>query len=115
MKIESLETELRESEVEANAVIGQWQDNCAAAESKCIIIEEELNHLKAAKQTQDISSMHKDIDEANYSKMVETLAQKEEELQRLIEEAELSNHSLQKLKGTFISYCYVSFISFDLS
>lgn len=106
-----METELRESEAEANEVIGQWQDNCAATESKCTSIEEELNHLKAAKQTQGISSMHKDIDEANYSKIVKTLAQKEEELQRLNEEAELSNHSLQKLKGTvYIILSYLFYI-----
>ena len=110
-----MEFELRESEVEANEVIGQWQENCAATESKCTSIEEELNHLKAANQTQGISPMHKDIDEANYSKIVKTLAQKEEELQRLNKEAELSNRSLQKLKGTvykMLSYFFYIIRSF---
>lgn len=99
IKIESLETNLRESEVEANEVIGQWQSSCAEAESKYAIMEEELNNLKAADQTQDESSDKKNIDEANSMQALETLAQKEEELRQCKAEIESSNQSLQNLKG----------------
>ena len=51
MTIQSLETELQESGEEANKVISEWQDNCAAAEAKYSVIEQELNDLKATKNS----------------------------------------------------------------
>jgi pyruvate/oxaloacetate carboxyltransferase len=116
IKIESLETELRESEVEANEVISQWQNNCAAAESKYASIEEELNNLKAATQTHKIPSGAKDADQMNYRTMVEKLSQKEEELRRVKEEASPDSDTLQELKGTlFISSSPCFFTQFRIS
>lgn len=85
-----MEIELRDSEAEANEVISQWQGSCAAAESKCASLEEELRHLNAAKDT--------DVDEGACIE-VDTLAQKEEELRRSNEEAESMKSLMQKLKG----------------
>ncbi len=99
-KIESLETELRESEAEANEVISQWQESCAVAESKCASVEEELRDLKVAKQSDDECSKDKDVDEDGYMQTVEILAKKEEQLQQLKEEVESRNHSIKNLKGT---------------
>ena len=106
-KIESLETELRESEAEASEVISRWQESCAVAESKCASVEEELRDLKVAKQFDDECSKDKDVDEDGYIPTVESLVQKEEQLRQLKEEVESMNHSMQNLKGTLylISSC----------
>ena len=112
IKIESLETELRENEMEANQVISKWQSSCAEAESKCSIMEEELDHLKATIETQNVSSTEKDEDKAKYIEMIQVLAQKDEELLQLKEESKSSSVSLQKLKGVccMILYSLVSTI-----
>ena len=107
MKIESLETKLRESHVKSNEMNNQWEDKYAAANRKCADFEEELDQLKASKQASNLPSREHDIGEANISKMMDTLAEKEEELRRLNEEVGASNDSLQKQKGTF--YIALSF------
>lgn len=109
MTVESLQTELREHEDEANAIIRQWKDKCEAAELKYTSIEQELNDLKML--SGDIGK-----DQAHYSTVVETLAQKEEELRQTHEEAESSKASLQKLKGMLYDpYYRHCFILFDLT
>lgn len=99
IKIESLETELRKNEMEANQVISKWQSSCAEAESKCLILENELDPFKATIETQDVSSTEKGEENTKYIEMIQILAQKDEELLRLKEESKSGNVSLQKLKG----------------
>ena len=99
MTIQSLETELQESGEEANKVISEWQDNCAAAEAKYSVIEQELSDLKAAKDSQDGLNGNDDKVQTLSNDMAELLAQKEEELQRLHQEVESSSNSIEKLKG----------------
>ena len=94
-----MEAELRESEAEANEVIGQWQANCTESELKCARIKKELNDLKEAKQTEGGSLAESVLNEAEYKKMVDTVVQKTEELRQLSEEAESSKSSLKKLEG----------------
>lgn len=109
-KIESLETELRESELEANEVISQWQDSCAAAESKYASLEEEFNRLKEERKTKDMSSGENsgedNLNEKNHSNMMQMLGQKEEEIRQLTEETKHSNLLLQNLKGMYISLLF---------
>jgi len=93
LRIESLDTELRDSETEASEVISQWQGSCAEAESKCASLEEELRHLKAAKDTDVVEDTCIEVD---------ALAQKEEELRRSREEAESMHNSMHKLKDEAI-------------
>ena len=109
IKIQSLETELEESELEANEVIGQWQGNCATAESRCAALEEELKQLEKRIENHDISTGDT-INEENYNNIMGALAKKEEELRRLNEDAESSKDSTQKLKGAYSVCCYVSYI-----
>ncbi len=96
--------------MEANQVISQWQTSCAEAESKCSIMEEELDHLKATVESQDTSSKGKDEDITKYTEISQMLVQKEEELIQLKEESKSSTLSLQELKGMLflIAYCPVS-------
>ena len=80
-------------------MISKWQSSCAEAESKCSIMEDELDHLKATIGTQDVSSTEKGEENTKYIEMTQILAQKDEELLRLKEESKSSSISLQKLKG----------------
>jgi chromosome segregation ATPase len=94
--IKSLQTELREQEDEANDVISQWQDNCAAAELKYSTIEEELEELKKSKHSDvSIGDTSVPVDQT----LVDTLAKMEDELRKAHEDAESNKDSMQELKG----------------
>jgi DNA repair exonuclease SbcCD ATPase subunit len=94
--IKSLQTELREQEDEANDVISQWQNNCAAAELKFSTIEEELDEIKISKISDvAIGDTSVPVDQT----LVDALAKKEDELRKAHEDAESNKHSIQELKG----------------
>ena len=85
-EVTSLESQLKEQEIDANNVIEQWQESCSLSEDKCAELEKQLESMNQEK--------------TNVEKALEYIQINNEELvaERLVLESKIS--SLEKAAKT---------------
>jgi hypothetical protein len=93
--VQSLNTQMREQEEEANHVISQWQDSCTAAEEKCRESEKELEALKQA----HLVSPSNVVDEKEFNHLKSKLDQKDEQLRQALQVVEDNKTLIQHYQG----------------
>lgn len=96
--LKSLQTQLKEQENNTSEIVSRWQESCAAAEEKCALLQVELGKAIEVKDALQASAK-KVPEQPSPETFVLMLQEKDDEIQRNLQEIERIQMSEATLRG----------------